>query len=376
MSVPSLSLTEFVQSLSEADAQWQKRRKELDDLVKDRAVVVYGFGGKGRFLAEFLAKHQHIDVMVYDGSPDRRQVARAAGFSTLENVEAVVAGSRPVILAACQAQQEQHTLFRSNHLFFQEAAAYFEVPHLAHSAADFQSAVLQQVETTYRVYANLHAASRSKFLAVLQFRASSDPRFLQGARSSVADMWLDVPRQFRRRSYATVLDVGAFDGDTLALFSSNLGCERGLAVEANPALHDSIRSVENVYARGIKTLEVAAWSRTTRLNFMEVRQGMVQVIEDAEGPLAAARLDAFVDESVDYIKMDIEGAELPALQGCQNIVGTFGPDMAVAAYHRPDDLVEIPQCFAALGYRGTEFDLHFAHYSDCVDDSIFYLIRR
>jgi hypothetical protein len=75
------------------------------------------------------------------------------------------------------------------------------------------------------------------------------------------------------------------------------------------------------------------------------------------------------------IKMDIEGAELPALVGCTNILRT-GPDLAIAGYHRPNDLVDLPEYLASVGYMGPAFHLHIAHYSECFDDTILYFLRN
>jgi FkbM family methyltransferase len=46
---------------------------------------------------------------------------------------------------------------------------------------------------------------------------------------------------------------------------------------------------------------------------------------------------------VDYIKMDIEGAEQNALSGARETLRRFRPRMALASYHLPEDPVGIPQ---------------------------------
>lgn len=58
-------------------------------------------------------------------------------------------------------------------------------------------------------------------------------------------------------------------------------------------------------------------------------------------------------ERVDYIKMDIEGAEQRALQGGKATLAKFHPRMALAAYHVPSDPEKIPQLVrqAWSGYR-------------------------
>ena len=46
--------------------------------------------------------------------------------------------------------------------------------------------------------------------------------------------------------------------------------------------------------------------------------------------------------SPNYIKMDIEGAELKALQGAAELITSQGPSLAICLYHKPEDLWEIP----------------------------------
>ena len=54
-----------------------------------------------------------------------------------------------------------------------------------------------------------------------------------------------------------------------------------------------------------------------------------------------------IDDSVygvapNFIKMDVEGAEIEALRGAKNTIGTFSPILAISLYHRPEHLYEIP----------------------------------
>ena len=48
-------------------------------------------------------------------------------------------------------------------------------------------------------------------------------------------------------------------------------------------------------------------------------------------------------DRVDYVKMDIEGAEQRALTGGLATLSRFHPRLSLSAYHMPDDPVKIPQ---------------------------------
>ena len=78
-------------------------------------------------------------------------------------------------------------------------------------------------------------------------------------------------------------------------------------------------------------------------------------------------------DQVDYIKMDIEGAEMDALAGAENVIRTFKPRLAISGYHKPSDLWEIPHKITSLnpGYK-----LTFGHHSPVRWESVFYAIDQ
>jgi FkbM family methyltransferase len=57
--------------------------------------------------------------------------------------------------------------------------------------------------------------------------------------------------------------------------------------------------------------------------------------------------------NVNFIKLDIEGAELKGLQGAEQTLKTFKPKLAISAYHKKEDLFTLIQYLEGLkiGYR-------------------------
>ena len=69
--------------------------------------------------------------------------------------------------------------------------------------------------------------------------------------------------------------------------------------------------------------------------------------------LVTDTIDAMVQRGdlprVDFIKVDVEGADLGVLQGAAQTIQSFRPRLALAAYHRPEDLATLPGYVESLG---------------------------
>jgi len=67
---------------------------------------------------------------------------------------------------------------------------------------------------------------------------------------------------------------------------------------------------------------------------------------------------------VDFIKMDVEGAELNALKGAEQTIRTFKPRLAISVYHKENDLTEIPEYLDGLGLGYKFFLDHFTIHTE------------
>ncbi|MCW2482356.1 FkbM family methyltransferase [Candidatus Symbiopectobacterium sp. NZEC135] len=87
-----------------------------------------------------------------------------------------------------------------------------------------------------------------------------------------------------------------------------------------------------------------AWSVNTKLSF---RQGIGELsrvdLDNKSDVIDVVSIDSLLkgDEAT-FIKMDIEGAELAALQGAAKTIRDYKPKLAISLYHKPEDLIEIP----------------------------------
>lgn len=84
-------------------------------------------------------------------------------------------------------------------------------------------------------------------------------------------------------------------------------------------------------------------------------------------------IDDFVKENkikkIDFIKLDVEGSELAALNGARQTILKHKPKLAIAAYHKYDDCYEIPKFINGLNL---EYKFYFASYTPTGTDTVIY----
>ena len=92
----------------------------------------------------------------------------------------------------------------------------------------------------------------------------------------------------------------------------------------------------------------------------------------------AVPLDLFLEresirERITFLKMDIEGAEVQALQGAARTVRETKPTLAVCVYHRLSDLWRIPLYLHELV---PQYKLYLRHYTDMPTETVCYAIIK
>ena len=65
--------------------------------------------------------------------------------------------------------------------------------------------------------------------------------------------------------------------------------------------------------------------------------------------------------------MDIEGAEMHALQGASNTIKQFKPKLAICVYHDLSDFWTVPQFVRSLGL---DYEFYFGHYTPHAEESV------
>ena len=161
------------------------------------------------------------------------------------------------------------------------------------------------------------------------------------------------------------LDCGSCDGITSIGFERWAGSSAKKIIALEP-FDDAFRMVQENLKDSkceIELHKVAAWNKETELKFKsDSNLGSTAICSTGDITVKAQKIDDILNgQKITFLKMDIEGSELAALQGAENTIRLYKPKLAICIYHKPEDIIDIPYYIYSL-QQGYKFYIrHYAY---------------
>ena len=147
--------------------------------------------------------------------------------------------------------------------------------------------------------------------------------------------------------------------------------------------HENMKFVSHVVQYNkvqhiVKLYDFALWSSNEELEFWvsDFNKGASSVNSiNSNTKISGRKLDDIVlpEDTVTFIKMDIEGAELEALKGSAEIIKRDKPKLAISIYHKKMDYVDIAEYICSLV---PEYKLYMRHYTPIKHETVLYCVRE
>ena len=176
----------------------------------------------------------------------------------------------------------------------------------------------------------------------------------------------------------TFVDAGVFNLDTSIRFAEecvrrNITDYKIYAFEPDEESYKKCIKVKEQHPEmDVKLYNKGLWSSDTTVYFETTGTDASRITDKVNAnSIEVVSLDSFVKEKVTFIKMDIEGAELEALKGCQNTIKRYRPKLAISVYHKKEDIVEIPKYIKSLV---PDYHLYLRHYTNTFTDTVLYAL--
>lgn len=178
-----------------------------------------------------------------------------------------------------------------------------------------------------------------------------------------------------------VIDGGGFYGDTALYFAAKAGPHGKVFtfefIAGNlKVLKENIAQNPHL-ATNIEVIEHPLWEKDNE-TFYYVDKGPASTVSttptgNGDKAVQSKTIDGLVREKglqkVDFIKLDIEGAEPYALTGAVETIKKFKPKLAIAIYHSVSDFVNIPAYILSLC---PEYKLYLGHYTIYDEETLIY----
>lgn len=140
------------------------------------------------------------------------------------------------------------------------------------------------------------------------------------------------------------IDGGAYTGDTFLELCKLVDVQKSYLFEPDAdnfekLVLNTLKSYQSVHC-----LPIGLSDRYEILSFSAGLGEGASIQETGTAHIAVAALDTLItgQEKVDFIKLDVEGAEKKALDGAKQLIVRSRPVLAISLYHQPQDLWELP----------------------------------
>lgn len=180
-----------------------------------------------------------------------------------------------------------------------------------------------------------------------------------------------------------VIDAGACFGDTALAFSCAVG-QQGRVWAFDPLPPHLTVIQHNILQNNFTNIEAVPLAVGEESNHLSsaapigpntMQPGFCIFGNDTAIPITT--IDDFVHDKsipkIDFIKMDIEGAELAAIKGAKKTIEKFRPKLAISLYHKRTDFVDIPHFIAQ---QFPFYDFHLDHYTIHSEETVLFCKPR
>jgi len=182
-------------------------------------------------------------------------------------------------------------------------------------------------------------------------------------------------KHYALKSGDVVIDAGGYEG-TFAIYAAKAVGESGKVIVFEPDTENCKKLQENITLNNLENVIVinkALWNKHARLKFNDKHTAGASFFFNASPytrEIEAVSLDETLKElgisKVDFIKMDVEGSEIHALEGAEHTLKTNDVHLAIASYHimnGEETSCAVEDILRKFGYMAqTEFPQHKTTY--------------
>jgi len=341
--------------------------KELVQLFISSNSIKKYILGINKFTKSIL-KHIQVDGIIDDFS--RVQKSRKKDILQIEDIS-----STNSIILWVSTGSPLEVKNRLNKLNFRNFSylAFYRYSNLINLAqppfiCDFKEDFTKNYEKYEKVY-NLLEDEKYKeiFEKVLNFKISFDYNFMAGFTNNHTEQYFDkeiIPKI----DNIVFLDGGGYVGDTLPNIIDNFPNFKKIYLIEPNELHI------NIAKRNFKDIK--------NIEFINCGLGKEKILSENDNidhnncdhnyqAQNINTIDNIIKDKIDFIKLDIEGAEQDAIEGAKDTIKKYTPVLAICIYHKAQDWYKVPQKVLKIQ---SNYKIYIRHYMEGIFETVMYFI--
>ncbi|KAF0151089.1 MAG: methyltransferase FkbM [Ignavibacteria bacterium] len=325
---------------------------------KDKPIALYGAGNLGKEFCQFLKKEGYNNIFFID--------KKIKQLTTCENIsiyppEYPIEKTTPIIITIFnrdvninQIVKELEVIGFVNVFTILDISSLFKKKFFTSrfwiTAREYYNGKEAEINNCFHLFKDIK--SKNIYKSIIESRLSADFQFMPKKETNQY-FPNDIPKW---NEPINLIDCGAYDGDTIYdiinynykykyKFESII-CFEPDSINFTRLKKNSFGFSNSLPNTRLMILPLGLWSDSKKIFFScnEGESSHVVLNSDSKDYIQCIALDEiFINHSTSLIKMDIEGAEIEAINGSQKLIKKYKPGLAISVYHRADHLWEIPK---------------------------------
>ena len=281
-----------------------------------------------------------------------------------------------VVLASGNHSYDIYKQLKSlNFLYIQNLPEFFYATNCPAQPEPFFHQELWQNRIRYHTLYMLlsDAASRNVLEAIVEYRQSFELFPLVRIRNKQNLQWFDKAF-FTPNPNHVFIDGGGYDGDTaLQFIATNDKAYRSIHVfEIDSFIAEraaaNLKPYEHVYVHNL-----GLSNKSGTLFFTQTGRTDGHLVQGKGIPVKVDSIDNVVKDKITILKLDVEGAEVDAIAGAACHIRDESPMLAIAVYHKAEDLWAVPRQILSIS---PNYVFSLRHYTQVTYETVIYGLHR
>lgn len=346
-----------------------KKDKELTELFLSNTNVKKYILGINK-LTKSILKHIEVDGVIDDFS--RVQRSRKKEILSIDEVEkdSIILSVSTGSPLEVKNKLDEMGFVNFNYLAFFKYSSLdlVEPPFMLDFEEDFKENRDKYIE----VYDLLEdEISKKIFEKVINFKTTFDFDFMQGFANKTEFQYFDKEILPDIQDIRFV-DGGGYVGDTCAEVIKNYPDFKKIYVIEPIQENLRIAKRDLGHFENIEFISLGISNKKDTLYFNE-EKSFSSIYGKGTQSVDVDTLDNIIQEKVDYIKLDIEGAEQDAIDGAKNTIIKYKPILAICIYHKAEDWYKIPEKVLAIH---SDYKVYIRHYMEGIFETVMYFVPK